>query len=188
MGRAPSAATSNDGLALVLSGGGARAAYQVGVLRFMARRFPHAVPEILTGVSAGAFNAALLAAHEGSNIERVHDLVRTWRGLTMEQVFRVDVASLGLNAVRWLARLASGGSGATPPTRGLVDTTPLFPAARRAIASLPATAPVSGLRPTPPHLRPPQAPFPPHCYPGNVPLFVMSLSQLFPFQVSKIKH
>lgn len=122
----PSATASNDGLALMLSGGGARAAYQVGVLRSMARRFPHAVPKILTGVSAGAFNAALLAAHEGSNIERVHDLVRTWRGLTMEQVFRVDVPSLGFNVLRWIARLASGGSGATPPTRGLVDTTPLW--------------------------------------------------------------
>ena len=50
------------GLALVLSGGGARAAYQVGVLRILAREFPEAIPDILTGVSAGGINAAFLAA------------------------------------------------------------------------------------------------------------------------------
>ena len=44
--------TTNAGLALVLSGGGARAAYQVGVLRYLAREFPTVIPDILTGVSA----------------------------------------------------------------------------------------------------------------------------------------
>lgn len=121
----PAARPSNETLALVLSGGGARGAYQVGVLRYIVRRFPlHA--QVLTGVSAGAFNAAFLACHQGSDVERVHDLVRTWRGLTMEHVFRVDTRSLAINAMRWLGRLTSGGSVATPPTRGLVDTTPLW--------------------------------------------------------------
>lgn len=49
-------------LALALSGGGARAAYQVGFLRFLATQFPHFAPDILTGTSAGAVNAAYLAA------------------------------------------------------------------------------------------------------------------------------
>ena len=124
--REDGATPRGDSLALVLSGGGARAAYQVGVLRYIVRRFPRLPADVLTGVSAGAFNAAFLACHQGSDVERVHDLVRTWRGLTMEQVFRVDLRSLSFNALRWLARLASGGSGATPPTRGLVDTTPLW--------------------------------------------------------------
>ncbi len=48
--------------ALVLAGGGARAAYQVGCLRAIARRVPEYRPQILTGVSAGAINAAHLAA------------------------------------------------------------------------------------------------------------------------------
>ena len=52
------------GLALVLSGGGARAAYQVGVLRYLAREFPNDIPDILTGVSAGGINAAFLAARQ----------------------------------------------------------------------------------------------------------------------------
>ena len=48
--------------ALVLSGGGARAAYQVGCLRYIAKAMPQYRPEILTGVSAGAINAVHLAA------------------------------------------------------------------------------------------------------------------------------
>jgi NTE family protein len=47
----------------VLTGGGARGAYQVGVLRSIARRFPTLQIPILTGVSAGAVNAAFLAQH-----------------------------------------------------------------------------------------------------------------------------
>ena len=51
--------------ALVLSGGGARAAYQVGCLRHIAKAIPEYRPKILTGVSAGAINAAQLAAYRG---------------------------------------------------------------------------------------------------------------------------
>ena len=57
-------ATPNADLALMLSGGGARGAYQVGVLRRIARECPTAVPGILTGVSAGGINAAYLAASQ----------------------------------------------------------------------------------------------------------------------------
>jgi NTE family protein len=111
-------------LAIVLSGGGARAAYQVGFVRHLARRFPSLRVDILTGVSAGAFNAAFLACHTGTFVEKAHDLVRTWAGLTMDQVFRVDSPSLTSSVVRWGLRLATGGGG--PPTRGLVDTSPLW--------------------------------------------------------------
>src|SRR5712675_1140468 len=53
---------TNSQLALVMSGGGARAAYQVGMLRWLARRHPDIHVPILTGVSAGAINAAFLAS------------------------------------------------------------------------------------------------------------------------------
>jgi NTE family protein len=53
-------------LAVMLTGGGARAAYQVGLLRGIARHFPHIRFQIITGVSAGALNATFLAAHEGT--------------------------------------------------------------------------------------------------------------------------
>jgi NTE family protein len=63
----------NDGpgLALVLSGGGARAAYQVGVLRYLAREFPDFVPDILTGVSAGGINAAFIAARQEPHPDKI---------------------------------------------------------------------------------------------------------------------
>src|SRR2546426_11802585 len=66
-------------VAIILSGGGARAAYQVGVLRGLTRHFPRARPLILTGESAGAINAAYLAAHPGTLAEAVEDLARLWR-------------------------------------------------------------------------------------------------------------
>lgn len=112
-------------LALVLSGGGARAAYQAGLLKGIAERFPGLEVPILTGVSAGAINALYLAGQEASFGAAVDGLVRHWSGLSPEQVFRVDVRSLGKNVLRWGARLVSGGVRGAPQVRGLVDTAPL---------------------------------------------------------------
>src|SRR6266568_5805755 len=56
---------SND-LAVMLTGGGARASYQVGLIRGLAHHFPHLRFQIVTGVSAGAINATILAAKEGT--------------------------------------------------------------------------------------------------------------------------
>ncbi len=112
-------------LALVLGGGGARAAYQVGILRYLAKQRPHLHFPIITGVSAGAINVAHLASHSGDFRESLEDLVTLWRRLTVEQVFRTDFfSSLGM-VLRWGLRLVSGGSRLVPPTRGLVDTRPL---------------------------------------------------------------
>lgn len=112
-------------LALVLSGGGARAAYQVGFLRFLATRFPDFSPDILTGVSAGAINAAYLAGHPGTFRERVDALANLWANLSIEDVFRVDLLCLARNVARWSIRLLSGGSRRAPHARSLVDTEPL---------------------------------------------------------------
>lgn len=112
-------------LALVLSGGGARAAYQVGFLRFLARQFPDFSPDILTGVSAGAINAAFLAAHAGNFRQRVDALANLWANLRTEDIFRVDLPCLARNVVRWGVRLLSGGSRHAPRVRSLVDTQPL---------------------------------------------------------------
>ena len=112
--------------ALVLGGGGARAAYQVGVLRGIARRHPDLRAPILTGTSAGAINAAFIASHAGQFARAVTELVGLWESLTPERVFRVGVGSLGRNVVRWGWRLVSGGLGAGEHTRGLVDTAPLL--------------------------------------------------------------
>ena len=126
-GRAAITRTPDYGdLALVLTGGGARGAYQVGVLRHLAKRLPHLRIPILTGVSAGAVNATHLAQHQGTFGEAVEDLARLWGSLSPEQVFHVDTMSLLGNVLRWGVRLISGGMGSgVARTRGLVDTAPL---------------------------------------------------------------
>lgn len=112
-------------LAIVLSGGGARAAYQVGFLRFLAQEFPNLKPDILTGVSAGAVNAAYLAARPGAFCQNVEELAELWSGLRLEEVFRADAPCLARNVMRWGIRLVSGGSPGAPRVRSLVDTHPL---------------------------------------------------------------
>jgi NTE family protein len=112
-------------LALVLSGGGARAAYQVGVLRGISRRFPDLAPPILTGVSAGAINAAWLASQTERFVEKVDRLRHVWRDLDTDQVFRVGSVGLARNVTRTGMRLMSGGLIRAPRSSALVDTTPL---------------------------------------------------------------
>jgi NTE family protein len=114
-----------DGLGLVMGGGGARAAYQVGFLRSVAQRFPELHVPYITGVSAGAINAALLASHHGTFLQATDELTQLWSRLTVEDVFRVDGSSLVANALRWVRQLVSGGFGGPPRVRGLVDTRPL---------------------------------------------------------------
>lgn len=112
-------------LALAMTGGGARAAYQVGTLRYLARRHPHLRVPILTGVSAGAVNAAHLAQHRGTFAEAVEELARLWMDLMPEKVFRVDTTSLLRNVGRSGIQLLSGGISHAPQMRGMVDTEPL---------------------------------------------------------------
>lgn len=111
--------------ALVLGGGGARAAYQVGFLRWLARRAPDMDLPIVTGVSAGAINAAFLAQFGGAIRDAVPALAGLWSGITTEQVFRTDPPAFGRLAAQWILRVATGGSRPAPRPRGLVDTAPL---------------------------------------------------------------
>jgi NTE family protein len=112
-------------LALVLSGGGARAAYQVGVLRLLTREFPTVVPDILTGVSAGGINAAYLATHQEPFAAKVEKLAAMWGDLRIDQVFRVEGRDLAFRALRWGGRLLSGGNSPLKSSRSLVSTQPL---------------------------------------------------------------
>jgi NTE family protein len=100
-------------LGIVMTGGGARAAYQVGFLRCVARRFPELRVPYVTGVSAGAINAALLASHHGTFLQAVRELSELWANLTTRDVFRTDTRSLAFNAI------------SPKLVRGLVDTHPL---------------------------------------------------------------
>ena len=125
--RDSSTAPSDTATALVLGGGGARGAYQAGVVRAIAQRHPDLPLPILTGISAGAINAAFLAAHSGNFAAAADELANLWLSLTPEKVYRVDAGTLVRNVIRWGWRLISGGLGtAREPTRGLVDTTPLL--------------------------------------------------------------
>ncbi len=117
--------TTAPPLALVLSGGGARAAYQVGVLAGLAERFPELSFPILTGVSAGAINTAFLAAHPGSLTDAVAALRERWRGLTTDVVFRVPAGSLTLAGLRWAFHTLAGRRRGPTTLRGVVDTAPL---------------------------------------------------------------
>lgn len=112
-------------LGLTLTGGGARGAYQVGLLRHLARAHPELKIPILSGVSAGAVNAVHLAAHAGSFPDAVDELSALWLSLSPERVFRVDASSLLWNVTRSGIQLVSGGSAPTPRVRGMMDTAPL---------------------------------------------------------------
>ena len=76
--------------ALVLSGGGARASYQAGVLQYMAEVFPDTSFEILTGVSAGAINAAHIANHTGTFREAADNLTASWNRITAAEIFEEE--------------------------------------------------------------------------------------------------
>ncbi|WP_417346062.1 patatin-like phospholipase family protein [Ferrimonas sp.] len=88
----PSQQTQNR--ALQLSGGGSRAAYQVGVLKAIASFYPrnHGLPfPILCGTSAGAINAATLGCHAGSFHKGVRKLEWIWRNFRSQQVYHADL-------------------------------------------------------------------------------------------------
>jgi NTE family protein len=131
-------------LGLVMGGGGARAAYQVGVLRALARRYPYLETPVLTGVSAGAINAVHLAAHPGTFQESVEDLARLWGTLSMDQVFRVDSRSLASHALRAVLQLGSGGLIRGAGVRSLVDTAPLRRFLEKALGA--EEGPIPGIR------------------------------------------
>jgi NTE family protein len=120
-----------------MSGGGARAAYQAGVVRGLARHLPETRFPIIVGVSAGAINAAFFASHPGPLFEAADELCQLWAGLRVENIFRLDTQSLTRNIltwVRWATRLGSGAPLFGSEIRGLVDTEPLRDTLRRASA------------------------------------------------------
>ncbi len=113
---------------LVLSGGGARAAYQVGVIRALAEILTdrHLPFPILAGVSAGAINAVSLASYADDFRVAAESLWDTWSTITPERVYRTDVWSLGTIGSRWARELSSGGLLGAGRVNHLLDTSPLY--------------------------------------------------------------
>ncbi len=103
--------------ALVLSGGGARAAYQVGVLRALARMRREALGPrlrlanpfgVICGTSAGAINAAALAAHCDRFEGAVEVIARVWENFSADQVYRADALGVVRSGARWLTMFSVG--------------------------------------------------------------------------------
>ncbi len=102
---------------LVLSGGGARAAYQVGVLRAVARLRRDALGPrarlvnpfgVICGTSAGAINAAALACHADRFDAAVDVIGRVWQGFSADQVYRADSLGVIRSGARWLTMMSIG--------------------------------------------------------------------------------
>lgn len=112
---------------LVLTGGGARAAYQVGALRAIAEMFPgkSAPFDVFAGVSAGAINAVSAATGADDFATTIRRLQDIWRGLTPDGVYRTDARGLVGIGSRWIKDLSAGGLLGSSRINYLLDTSPL---------------------------------------------------------------
>ncbi len=112
--------------ALILPGGGARGAYQVGVLKALAELLPgKTLPfPVVAGISAGAINAGVLASHAGDFRHAVNRLEHFWGTLRCERVYRTGWRHNLASGLHWLAAMTLGGLGVANP-RSLLDNQPL---------------------------------------------------------------
>jgi NTE family protein len=116
---------AGEDLALVLSGGGARAAYQVGVLCAIAERRPELSIPIHAGVSAGAINTITLAAHPGTFGASVRAVRREWSRLTVDDVYEVRMTGLMRAGMRWMGQRVFHRARRPTVVRGVFDMEPL---------------------------------------------------------------
>jgi NTE family protein len=130
-------------LAIMLTGGGARAAYQVGLLRGLAHHFPELEFQIVTGVSAGAINAVFLAAMHGNLAHRVQQLYDLWHTLECEHVFSTNYSAFlpfrGAMSALLPRRFAKW-------PRGLFNAGPLAALLRRVLNTPYRGMPIEGIR------------------------------------------
>jgi NTE family protein len=119
--------TGEPQTAIILSGGGARAAYQVGALRAISHlmgrraRMPF---RVICGTSAGAINAALLAINADDFRRGVARLTRWWRRVTVDDIYRGDLGTLARHSAKFLASVLTGRSG-PPRVASMFDNAPL---------------------------------------------------------------
>ena len=111
---------------LVLPGGGARAAYQVGVLKAIAQMLPDSPNPfpVIVGTSAGAVAATVLATEALRWQRAVAALEKVWANFHVSQVFLVDAPSMLRSGLHWMLSLLSGGW-LLPPPLSLFDNSPL---------------------------------------------------------------
>lgn len=112
---------------LLLAGGGARAAYQVGMLKALSAMLPRKARnpfQVISGTSAGAINGTALAIYSSNFHTAVHRMVSVWENFHAERVFRTDPLGVMLTGTHWLAAMMFGGLGRHNP-HSLLDRSPL---------------------------------------------------------------
>ncbi|MCC5869581.1 MAG: patatin-like phospholipase family protein [Gammaproteobacteria bacterium] len=120
---------AGDGIkrGLILPGGGARGAYQVGALKAVSELLPRGAPNpfhVISGTSAGAINAAVLASRARRFSYATGELARVWSNFHAGQVYRTDTWTMLRSSLHWLAALITGGLGKRNP-KSLLDNSPL---------------------------------------------------------------
>ncbi len=119
-----------DKKSLILSGGGARGAYQVGVIKAIGeiiKELKIKNPfDYLSGVSAGAINASFLASEAHDFFEGTLKLENLWANLNSQSVFKTDVISIGKIGLSWMGELSLGGAMNPVEGRSLLNTEPLY--------------------------------------------------------------
>jgi NTE family protein len=112
---------------LVLPGGGARGAFQVGVLKALAELLPPGCINpfpVISGTSAGAINSVVLASKARRYRVAAAELERVWGNFKSAQVFRTDSLTMLKSSLHWLASIVLGGYLVGTP-RSLLDNSPL---------------------------------------------------------------
>lgn len=117
-------------IGLVLTGGGARAAYQVGALRAIADLTSGGVRgmrpfQVVTGVSAGAVNSTAIASRTNDFPRAARELWSLWSTLTPDAIYRTDTKSLAAISGSWLRDVSLGGLVGVQGINHLLDTAPL---------------------------------------------------------------
>ena len=111
---------------LILPGGGARNAYQAGVLKALAEILPGNSPNpfpVISGTSSGALNAAILASNATQFSEGISRLIGIWENFHCGKIFQVDSWTALKSGLRWTSSFATAGLGRSAP-RALLDNTP----------------------------------------------------------------
>ena len=112
---------------LVLPGGGARGAYQIGVLKAIAQLLPEKRKNpfsVISGTSAGAVNAVVLAAEAERFSHAVDQLIKVWGSIKSHQVYKSDNWTMLKSTMHWFTAIVFGGYPFGLP-RSLLDNSPL---------------------------------------------------------------
>jgi len=119
--------SNNTRTALVLPGGGARGAFQVGVLKAIAEMVPSGCENpfpVISGTSVGAINSVVLASKARRFRVAVAELERVWGNFHSDQVFRSDSLTMLNSSLRWFGAIVTGGTLVDMP-KSLLDNAPL---------------------------------------------------------------